>query len=88
MDAVATFTSYELMDYSDFIVYTVVLSMEALGRPQLREKVVRGAEILEVLHAKPEIREYLMSMYDCRYAEFFKSLGRPFVWEIVCPTSS
>lgn len=63
------------MDYSDFIAYTVILGMEALARPQLRDKVVRGAEILEILHAKPELREYLMSLYDCRYAGFFKSLG-------------
>ena len=76
MDAVATFTSYELMDYSEFIAYTVILSMEALARPQLRDKVVRGAEVLEILHAKPELREYLMSLYDCRYAAFFKSLGK------------
>ena len=40
MDAVATFTSYELMDYSEFIVYTVILGMEALARPELRDKVI------------------------------------------------
>lgn len=39
MDAVATFTSYELMNYKDFIEYAVILSMEALSRPELRDKV-------------------------------------------------
>ncbi|XP_067932232.1 26S proteasome non-ATPase regulatory subunit 6-like [Watersipora subatra] len=75
LDAVATFTSYELMDYSEFIVYTIILGMEALTRPVLREKVVQGAEILEVLHSKPDLKEYLMSLYNCRYAEFFKRLA-------------
>lgn len=28
------------MDYSDFIIYTVILGMEALARPDLRDKVV------------------------------------------------
>lgn len=39
LDAVATFTSYELMNYKDFIEYAVILSMEALHRPDLRDKV-------------------------------------------------
>ena len=39
LDTVATFTSYELMEYSSFVTYTVVCSMIALERPDLREKV-------------------------------------------------
>ncbi|RTG84513.1 26S proteasome regulatory subunit N7 [Schistosoma bovis] len=75
LDAVATFTSYELMDYKTFIIYTVMSAMIALKRPDLREKVVRGSEIQEVLHGLPTVREYLMSLFDCRYADFFLSLA-------------
>ena len=39
LDTVATFTSYELMDYPAFVTYTVICSMIALERPDLREKV-------------------------------------------------
>ncbi|KAL3309387.1 26S proteasome non-ATPase regulatory subunit 6 [Cichlidogyrus casuarinus] len=39
MDAVATFTSYELMDYQTFICYAVLSAMITLKRPDLREKV-------------------------------------------------
>jgi 26S proteasome regulatory subunit N7 len=39
LDTVATFTSYELMDYPSFVTYTVICSMIALDRPDLREKV-------------------------------------------------
>jgi 26S proteasome regulatory subunit N7 len=76
LDTVATFTSYELMDYKQFVVYTVYCSMIALGRPDLREKVIRGSEILEVLHGLPDARQYLFSLYECRYADFFKHLER------------
>ena len=76
LDTVATFTSYELMDYSKFVVYTIFATIVALPRPELRSKVTRGAEILEVLHGIPEIKNYLFSLYECRYADFFKSLGR------------
>ena len=48
LDTIATFTSYELMHYKQFVVYTVLCSMIALSRPQLRDKVIKGAEILEV----------------------------------------
>lgn len=39
LDTVSTFTSYELMDYKTFVTYTVYVSMIALKRPDLREKV-------------------------------------------------
>lgn len=75
LDAVATFTSYELMDYKEFIAYTVLTAIIALKRPELREKVVRGSEILEVLHSLPAIRDYLMALFECHYAEFFRYLA-------------
>ena len=39
LDTVATFTSYELMDYQTFVTYTVLSSIIAMERPKLREKV-------------------------------------------------
>lgn len=39
LDTVATFTSYELMDYKTFVTYTVLSCMIALPRTDLREKV-------------------------------------------------
>lgn len=39
LDTVATFTSYELMDYNTFVIYTIFTTMVALPRPELREKV-------------------------------------------------
>lgn len=75
LDTVATFTSYELMDYQSFVTYTVLCSIIALERPKLREKVVKGSEILEVLHSLPKVRSYLFSLYDTHYGDFFRSLA-------------
>uniref|UniRef100_A0A3Q1IWJ1 26S proteasome non-ATPase regulatory subunit 6 n=1 Tax=Anabas testudineus TaxID=64144 RepID=A0A3Q1IWJ1_ANATE len=75
LDTVSTFTSYELMDYKTFVTYTVYVCMIALKRPDLREKVIKGAEILEVLHSLPAVRQYLFSLYECRYSVFFQSLA-------------
>lgn len=44
LDTVSTFTSYELMDYKTFVTYTVYVSMIALDRPDLREKVRKASD--------------------------------------------
>lgn len=38
--------------------------------------MIKGAEILEVLHSLPSVRQYLFSLYECRYSVFFQSLGK------------
>jgi len=75
LDAVATFTSYELMEYKSFIIYTVLTTMIALKRQDLRSKVIAGSEIQEVLHSLPNVKEYLTSLFECRYADFFRYLA-------------
>eukprot|EP01137_Pigoraptor_chileana_P032398 Opistho-2@21701 len=75
LDGLATFTSYELMEYKAFVAYTVVAAMLALPRVDLRKKVMESPEILEALHDMPDIATYLRSLHDCNYAEFFRSLA-------------
>lgn len=76
LDTISTFTSYELMDYNTFVRYTVYLSMISLPRNELRDKIIKGSEILEVLHSNSDVKDYLFSLYNCHYAEFFKNLGK------------
>ncbi|KAA0190172.1 hypothetical protein HAZT_HAZT009053 [Hyalella azteca] len=75
LDTISTFTSYELMDYNKFVWYCVVVCMLALPRNELRQNVLKGAEIQEVLHSTPDLREYLHSLYDCQYQTFFAKLA-------------
>lgn len=75
LDTISTFTSYELMDYRTFVRYTVFMSIISLPRYQLRDKVIKGSEILEVLHFMLDIKDYLFSLYECHYSEFFKKLA-------------
>lgn len=51
--------------------------------------MIKGAEILEVLHSLPSVRQYLFSLYECRYSVFFQSLGEePFPRSVLfCRTS-
>jgi len=79
LETISTFTSYELMDYIDFVKYTVLVAMIALPRNEIRQKILQGAEIQEVLHSnKPElvrVRSFVMSLHECKYAAFFKDLA-------------
>ena len=63
------------MDYTQFVKYAVYASMIALERRELHKKVVKGSEILEVLHQCPKVKQYLNSFYNCQYAEFFQCLA-------------
>ncbi|UXI19053.1 Alpha-mannosidase [Sarcoptes scabiei] len=74
LDTISTFTCYELCSYETFVAYTVITSMISLPRVELRERVIKGAEILEVLHENKELREYLFSLYECEYSRFFVQL--------------
>jgi len=76
LDAVSTFTSYELMEYIKFVEYTVWISVLALDRSELHKNVIKGSEILEVLHQLPDTKKYLFSLYNCQYADFFQELGK------------
>jgi 26S proteasome regulatory subunit N7 len=80
LEAVPTFGSYELMTYEQLIFYTVVTTIFAFNRPDLREKVIKCNEIQEQLNGGGEngslipVKQYLEAFYGCRYDEFFRKL--------------
>nr|QBH74006.1 26S proteasome non-ATPase regulatory subunit [Isotomurus palustris] len=76
LDTISTFTSNELMDYSDFVKYTVLMGLISLPRNELVDKIIKGAEIQENLHQQPEVKAFLMTLYECKYAEFFQNLAK------------
>lgn len=75
LESLSTFTSYELMDYTSFVSYTVIACMLALSRQELKKKVVDAAEIIEVFHRIPHIEKFINSFYKCKYNEFFLALA-------------
>lgn len=78
LETISTFTSYELMDYVSFVRYAVIVSMISLPRNELYQKIIKGAEIQEVLHSPHQklLRSYVMSLYECKYAQFFLDLAK------------
>ncbi|KAI8592996.1 26S proteasome non-ATPase regulatory subunit 6 [Geranomyces variabilis] len=75
LDTLATFTSTELMEYKDFVKYTVFTAALTLNRPDFKAKIIDAPEILEVIDQVPNLADYAKSLYACQYAQFFRSLA-------------
>merc|ERR1712226_935885 len=75
LEAVPTFTTYELMTYEELVGYCVVTCMVSVNRKTLRNDVIEGSDIQEQLYSLPEMKTYLNSFYNCQYAQFFLSLA-------------
>lgn len=71
ISTLSTFTATELMDYSDFVYRTVVLSVLALSRADFGSKIDRA---VEVRAAGVDVQS-LLNLYRLKYAEFFDSLS-------------
>ncbi|CAG9462397.1 unnamed protein product [Pedinophyceae sp. YPF-701] len=76
LDAVATFTTTELMTYRSCIRYTVLTALISLPRPELRAKVVDSPEVLSVIEHLSPLGDLLSSFYGCKYADFFVALDK------------
>ena len=58
LDSISTFTSYELMDYKTFVTYTVLASMIALERVDLRQKVGTTSQLLNIQLLNSEVMKF------------------------------
>lgn len=70
LNVMPTFTATELVEFKDFIAYTVILTMVALDRPTMREKLVSSPEVLAVIKETPHLQEFMDSFFSCQYRDF------------------
>lgn len=75
LDTISTFTAVELLDYQEYIFYTVVMCIVSLDRVTLKQKVINAPEILAVIENIPHLSDLLNSLYNCNYSVFFVALA-------------
>jgi len=75
IDSLSTFTSYEVMDYTTFVSYTVLAALFSMSRKDLKKRILDSAEIIEVFHRIPVIENLIKTFYKCNYGEFFTALA-------------
>ena len=74
LDALMTFTSYELFDFKTFVFYTAVINIISVDRKTLKEKIIDNSDVLSCINDIPHLQKFLNTFYDGQYAEFFKEL--------------
>ena len=74
LEALMTFTSYELFDFKTFVFYTAVINIISVDRKTLKEKIIDNSDVLSCINDIPQLQKFLNTFYDGQYAEFFKEL--------------
>jgi 26S proteasome regulatory subunit N7 len=69
----ATFTCVELMDYKDFVFYTVIMSMVTQDRKTLKKEIIHSPDVLSCIRDIPNLKNFSDSFYNCKYGDFFVS---------------
>merc|ERR1712039_293882 len=72
LNVMPTFTAVELVEFKDFVFYTVILTMVSGDRPTLREKLVSSPEVLSAIKETPHLQDFLESYFYCRYKPFMQ----------------
>eukprot|EP00475_Leptophrys_vorax_P027708 TRINITY_DN3954_c0_g3_i1.p1 TRINITY_DN3954_c0_g3~~TRINITY_DN3954_c0_g3_i1.p1 ORF type:complete len:390 (-),score=44.38 TRINITY_DN3954_c0_g3_i1:173-1342(-) len=75
LSSISTFTTYELLPYRTFVFYTVLMSVVALDRVALKQKVIDAPEILTVIDQIPHLASFLNSLHACNYKAFFQAFS-------------
>jgi 26S proteasome regulatory subunit N7 len=74
IDCIATFSCNEICSYQSFIVYSIMSNVLHLPRPELKEKILDGPEILSVATEIPIVIKLVNALYDCDYKTYLTAM--------------
>merc|ERR1712190_100852 len=70
LNVMPTFTATELVEFKDFVMYTVILTMVACDRATIRKSLVSSPEVLSAIKETPHLQEFLDAYFGCQYQSF------------------
>ena len=56
LEALMTFTSYELFDFKTFVFYTAVINIISVDRKALKEKIIDNSDVLSCINDIPHLQ--------------------------------
>ena len=74
LEALMTFTSYELFDFKTFVFYTAVINIITVDRKTLKDRIIDNSDVLSCINEIPHLQKFLNTFYDGEYGEFFHEL--------------
>lgn len=72
IDALMTFTNYELFDYKEFVFYTAITNIITVDRTTLKNKVIDNSDVVACIREIPNLQNFLESFYLGNYRMFFR----------------
>lgn len=76
LEALMTFTNYELFDYKTFVFYTALTNIITIDRVQLKNKVIDNSDVVACIRDIPHLQDFLESYYNGNYKKFFQEFLR------------
>ncbi len=75
LEALMTFTNYELFDYKTFVFYTCITNIITVDRVTLKNRIVDNSDVLSCIREIPHLQNFLESFYNGQYQTFFKTFS-------------
>ena len=72
LEALMTFTSYELFDYKTFVFYTAITNIITVDRNTLKNRVIDNSDVVSCINEIPHLENFLNTFYEVNYNEFLK----------------
>ena len=72
VSSIATFTAVEVMSFTDFVFYAVILGLLTQDRKVIKNEIIHSPDILAVNRDIPHLKDFSESFYNCEYRTFFK----------------
>ena len=74
LEALMTFTCYELFEYKKFVFYTAITNIITVDRETLKNRVIDNSDVISCINEIPHLENFLNTFYEGKYDEFFKEL--------------
>jgi len=73
VSSIATFTASELLDFKNFVFYSVILGLLCQDRKMIKKEIIHSPDVLAVNRDIPHLKEFSESFYNCDYHTFFRA---------------
>jgi 26S proteasome regulatory subunit N7 len=73
LEALMTFTTYELFDYKTFVFYTSVCNIISVDRNTLKNRIIDNSDVVACIKDIPDLEDFLTFYYSGQYAKFFET---------------
>ena len=76
LEALMTFTNYELFDYKTFVFYTCITNIITVDRVTLKSRIIDNSDVLSCIREIPNLQAFLESFYNGQYHLFFQQFSK------------